>query len=112
MTFFQAVLRRFSRCAASLLALRSSPLLVTCHASLVTSAKAPPLFALNSVKERGSHGAFTLSTINSQLSSERLPYSPRTASWSDRRRSSLPARRSPPGPCAQPSLCRDRPRAA
>jgi (E)-4-hydroxy-3-methylbut-2-enyl-diphosphate synthase len=53
-----------------------------------------------------------LSTINSQLSSETLPYSQHMASWSGRRRSSLPARRSLPGPCAQPCLCRDRPRAA
>jgi hypothetical protein len=46
------------------------------------------------------------------LSTRMLPCSQHTASWSDRRRSSLPARRSLPGPCAPPCLCRDRPRAA
>src|SRR5207248_9086936 len=46
------------------------------------------------------------------LSSPTLPYLPHTASSSDRLRSSLPAHRSLPALCAQPSLCRDRPTVA
>src|SRR5205807_6457903 len=87
-------LRRIAPCC-SLFAVRPCWSLVTCHFGKSSAAFCSQL-----------------STINSQLSSETLPYSQHMASWSGRRRSSLPARRSLPEQCAQPCLYRDRPRAA